>query len=150
DPHLLNLRPTNPLLQAGHWKNYTFDPNRIDLDAVYPKIVEGSWAVLASPTYSEVCRVKRVTSLSASRFAISGKLTRIVPDHFAHSSSFTLDNTTVYAQSEPLELVERPLREPVYGSQVTLEELAPELVPRQPLAITGKSQRIRLTRAAHN
>jgi hypothetical protein len=150
DPLILHLNRGSPLLQSGQWKGFALDPAAIDLDAVYPKILAGSWAVLVSPSYRELCRVSQVTSLSASRFALSGKFSRIVPDVLEHASSFDLRSTTVFAQSEQLDVVERPLAEPIYGAHVALGQLAPELAPGQALALTGKRQRLRLTLSARN
>jgi hypothetical protein len=150
DPLILHLDATSPLLDHGQWKNFVLDATKIDLDAVYTKVLAGSWAVLVSPTRRELCRVSQVTSLSDSRFALSGKFTRIVPDVLEHASSFGLRSTTVFAQSEQLELVERPVAEPVYGSHIALGQLAPELAPAQTLALSGKRQRLRLTLKARN
>lgn len=151
DPHILHLDASSGLIDAkGNWLNYVLNPAQIDLDAVYPKITAGSWVVFASPDYWEVSRVSQVTSTSDSRFALSGKFTRFVPDILEHSNFFDLRNTTVFAQSEALTLAERPIRDPVYGASLALDQLASDLQPGQALAFSGKRQRLQVTRLAHN
>jgi hypothetical protein len=136
DPHLLRLNAAarQALLDNGQWKGFPLDATALDLDAVYPKIVAGGWAVLDSPGYRELCRVKAVASLSLAKFGLSAKVTRITPEFLEHADKFDRRDTTVFAQSEELAMVEPPRRDPVYGSVVALEELAPDLAPRQPLA----------------
>jgi hypothetical protein len=117
DPRLLRIRAASGLLtpSGDQWANYTLNPERIDLDIVYPKITAGSWVVFDSPPYRELSRVSQVTTTSASRFAISGKFTQFVPDAFEHSGFFDLRNTAVFAQSDPA-LAERPIRDPGTGT----------------------------------
>jgi hypothetical protein len=134
----------------GHWKNYALNPRHIDLDAVYPKITEGSWLVLQSAIDTEVVRASQVLTTSVTRFALSGKLTRIVPDLLENAAHFGLQGTTVYGQSEALHLAPRPINDPVFGNSVEFEQLAPALLPGQALAFSGKRQRLWLTRLAHN
>ncbi len=158
DTRLLNFRGTNLSQIAnrdGTWKNFNLDVDpatnaiAIDLDTVYPKIVVGSWIVLVSPTYSEVSRVAGATTASRADFALSGKVTRIVPDALENTNQFGLRTTTVFAQSEELAILERPVREPVYGTTLTLGQLAPDLVPGQPLAFSGKRLRLRIAVSAN-
>lgn len=153
DPRLLRLnRAARTALtdDQGNWKDYVLDPARIDLDAVYPKITANSWVVLESPTYTEVTRASQVIQTSVSRFALSGKLTRVVPDNLENPGKFGLQGTTVYGQSEALGMAERPIRDPVYGSALDLGQLAPDLLPGQALAFRGKRQRLTLTRLARS
>ncbi len=152
DPRLLRIRAGSSLLtrSGDQWANYTLNSERIDLDIVYPKITVGSWVVFDSPPYRELARVSRVTTTSASRFAMSGKFTQFVPDAFEHSSFFDLRTTAVFAQSEALPLAERPVRDPVYGNEIALGQLAPDLLPGQALAVAGKRLRLQLTRRARN
>ena len=138
----------------GTWKNFNLDANpatgltELDLDAVYPKIVVGSWVVLLSPTYSECCRVSAVNTVSRAAFSLTGKVTRITPDTLENAGQFGLRDTTVFAQSEELRILERPIRAPVYGAVVTLGQLAPDLQPGQPLAFSGKRLRVQVVPTA--
>src|SRR5205085_6686899 len=129
DPSLMNLPSTAPVT-SGAWNNYAIDTTgtNIDLDAGYPKIVEGSWIVLAGGAdpggaltgYVELYNVTAVTQLSRTAFAISGKITRLSFDTNINLSKFSLPATQVLAQSELLTLARRPLLYPAYGSMLVL------------------------------
>ena len=82
DPRLLNTTGTRlgELLDGNDWKDFQLHSDHIDLDTIYAKIVPGSWVVLVSPTEVESSRVKSVTSVSRAQYALSAKVTRIVPD----------------------------------------------------------------------
>ena len=157
DTRLFNFRGTKIGLIAnedGTWKNYNLDVNpvtagvELDLDTVYPKIVVGSWVVLVSPTYNEVCQVEAVNTVSRAAFSLTGKVTRITPDILENPRQFGLRDTTVFAQSEELRILERPLRASVYGTVLALGQFAPDLLPGQPLALSGKRQRLRVAPSA--
>ena len=90
------------------WKNFAPNAAQIDLDTTYPKIISGSWLVVASPSYVELCRVQAVTSFSRADFSMSAKVASVTPDLLENPAQFNLRNTAVFAQSECLELSERP------------------------------------------
>jgi hypothetical protein len=153
DPLLLRLddeAKAKLLGPDGNWSGYGLDSTKIDLDTVYPKITTDSWLVLQSPTYTEVVRASEVQTLSIRQFALSGKITRIVPDVLENADQFDRQKTTVYGQSEGLRLAARPIGDPVFSATVDLEQLSPDLLPGQAVAFTGKPQRLQLTRLAHN
>ena len=116
-----------------HWLDYVLDPERLDLDAAYPRITAGSWFALASgeegqgspalPGYVELYRAERVTQVSRTDFGLSARITRLTPDTDEHltAARYGLRETLVLAQSEPLSPVARPLPFPVYGDQLTLD-----------------------------
>jgi hypothetical protein len=149
DPRILKIT-NKALVLYGNWTNFGLSADQVDLDAVYPKIIEASWVVFDSPPYREVSRVSRVTTTSVVGFALSAKCTRIYPDRFENIGSFNRRNTSVFAQSEALAMAERPLRDPVYGSSIVLGQLVPELQPGQAIAVGGRRQHLRLTRQARN
>jgi hypothetical protein len=143
DPSLLN-----PNVVAGtEWDDFDFNPDLVDLDAVYPGIVVGSWLAFVAPDYSELSRADEVTSLSRSDFAISAKVTRVTPDGFENKSKFTKwrRETAVFAQSEELDIIDAPIRAPVVGLVLELGHLEPELAPGQPIAASGPRQHLRVT-----
>lgn len=135
------------------WQNGSIDPahKRIDLDAVYQKIVPGSWLVLAggskghSPMgYVELYRVDAVAQRSQAQYGMSGKYSFVIV-HSAENldtNVFGLRETVVLAQSEPLVPASRPLRYPVFGETLDLQERQPGLQPGQLIAVSGKRQRI--------
>jgi hypothetical protein len=166
DPRMLRTDGTThigDITDGVTWKNYVISSSRIDLDAAYPKVVADSWVALVSnrsvagsaalPGYTELYRARAVSIRSRTDFGMSGKITRITPDSQEHldSTTFTIPETLVLAQSEELLSAPRPLRFPLFGASLTLGSLGPPeaghyagqgLTPGQPLAVSGKRQRI--------
>jgi predicted phage baseplate assembly protein len=154
DPRLLRLPEGYP--HAGlDWVNDSIDPSarQIDLDAPYPKIVIGSWVALAGGSGVDepngrvaLYQVQGTAQTSLSKYAISGKLTRLTVDSAAYldgdTPTFGLRSTAVLAQPDALALARRPLLYPVYGSVLVLDLRAPDLQPGQWIAVSGKRQRI--------
>lgn len=98
---------------ASEWPDFDISArsgNYVDLDGTHPDIVANSWVVLSRPTYRELWQVEAVEELSRAEFAISGKVTRLKLTGGENYSIFDdhVRDTTVYAVSEPLTLVERP------------------------------------------
>lgn len=140
DPRLLNAAGTrlDELLDGDNWKDFQLHSDRIDLDTVYAKIVPGSWMVLVSPTAVACSRITSVTAVSRAQYALSAKVTRIVPDILEQADRFGLRDTTVFAHSEALQLAERPITTPVTGNQVTLAQRVEGLTTGQLLAFSGQ------------
>ena len=136
--------------RRNEWPNFeirTINPPRIDLDADYPKILEGSWVALVKPTYVELYRAQVVTSHSRTDFTLTAKSTRIETDTDEHLSWFGLRETVALAQSEKLVRADRPITTPVFGNEVVLDELVDgfdeddlDLV-KKPLIVSGKLAR---------
>ncbi|MEN6375928.1 MAG: putative baseplate assembly protein [Smithella sp.] len=165
DPRILDVDST--LATGAEWKSFAIDQaaQTIDLDAPYPKILKGGWLVLSRPgliddTYTEAYQVTRLSLCSRKDFALSSDITRIVLDTGNNLNDFGLRNTTVYAQSEELEMADVPFRSaegeetlnvrlgagmltPVEGSQITLDRYLPELQKGQLLIVSGKPPRLK-------
>ena len=154
-------------IPVGTWTNFGITGNHIDLDSAYPRIVPGSWVVLVNDAgFAELYKADAVSHPSRADFALSGKVTRIVPDTTAHLSSFDLRETLVFAQSEQLDLANGPLispqpgslaaalnREaallaPVEGSMISLSRRVPALEAGRKVIVTGKPLRVRVTAAS--
>ncbi|TNJ35441.1 hypothetical protein [Arenimonas terrae] len=139
---------------ARRWKDFAIIGSDIDLDGAFPKVVAGSWFLLAGggtapgsaslPGWVELYKAERVTQRSRSGFGLSGKITRLVPDTDKNLDQFRnrLRETVVFAQSEELPLAERPLAYPLYGSLLPLPHRDEQLVRGQVLAVSGQRQRI--------
>jgi hypothetical protein len=146
DPRLLSNSGTQLNLLTDHdgsgnitnWKNFALNAAQLDLDTTYPKILIGSWIVLASPTYVELCRVNSLTNLSRADFALSMKVTRIAPDILENPAQFDLRNTLVFAQSELLEMSAQPITDPISGATIPLAQPPTGLVKGQWLVASGK------------
>jgi hypothetical protein len=148
---------------VGEWEDFRITGNALDLDAAYPKMVAGSWVALVnSADYVELYKAVTVSFPSRADFALSGKVTRIVPDTTEHFSLFGLRDTLVWGQNEPLELSSGPLLTPPPGSLsaslprdlgllaplegpvIRLDRLIPVLPGGRILIVTGKPLRARV------
>ncbi|MDN3556265.1 putative baseplate assembly protein [Halomonas maura] len=147
------------LLATGsrwEWKDFTIDPPTIDLDTDNAKIVAGGWIALVSnepgrgsadlPGYTELYRAEKVIHRTRNAFGISGKITRIHPDTDENltAARYPLRRTLVLAQSERLVPAATPLRHPVHGDALVLGRREDGLRPGQPLALSGRRQRLGL------
>jgi hypothetical protein len=128
----------------------TEDPNVVWLDAAYPQIASQSWIVLLRPAANGVpqrviTRVEGTGDQSRADYGIAAKVTRVAlrepwldlegndRDDFA-----TVRGTAVFAQSEPLELVEEPISLPVSGGDLELAGLYDGLQPGRWLIVSGE------------
>jgi hypothetical protein len=159
DPRMLRFQDDTLGLTTGNgteWKNYRILGTRLDLDGAFPKVLPGSWLVLAGgrggpgspslPGWVELYRAKTVTQLSRAQYGLSGKVTRVVPDTNENLDRFEdrLRETLVLAQSEELAITEFPVTHPAYGKEVVLARRDEFLAPGQAVAVNGRRQRLRV------
>jgi hypothetical protein len=113
---------------------------RIYLDAVYPKIIESSWIVLLKPYYVELYKATTVTVDSQTDFTLTSKTNRIDLDATEHLSWFYQNrrDTVVFAQSELLDLADRPLTLPLFGDKVILDKPVKGLEKGRLIIVSGK------------
>jgi len=140
-PGLINTPASGP----WQWKGFNIaSSGQIDLDAAYPKIVVGSWFALTSSGVAQLYKVQSARAVSISNFGLSGKVTELAADFQDPSITtvFSLPLTEVWAQSDPLEVAEQPLTDPLYGTLLDLQELRPDLAGLQVVALSGKRQKI--------
>ena len=164
DPNMLDRHVSANLAAIGKLTDYGSSGNHnyvwsglnpstvIDLDAVYPKIVQGSWVVLVLPEgfdpvrsvpgYVDLYQVSGVVTVSRSDFAMSGKITRISPDLTNDLSAFRPGLSSALVQSELLPVTLQPLNYPLYGSTIDLQTVRPDLVGVQQVALFGTAQKI--------
>lgn len=143
--------PTND----NEWPSLTISDidefcDTIQLDAAYPRILTGSWLVLSSPDDQEVYQVKEAVESSRTGFTLASKTTRIKlqGENLQRKFDDQVRETTVFAQSERLELAEKPLVEPVQGNKITLDRLVPDIERGRPLVVSGKRARIMIAETA--
>jgi phage-related baseplate assembly protein len=158
DPHLLFNTTAAPAGMIDSvtkdWLGYSIQGGRIDLDASYPKILAGSWVLLAGgdgvtglpslPGRVELYRADKVKHLSRLAFGMSGRITAITPDTSTNLTQFQLDEALVFAQSEEVALAKRPLAYPLYGTTVSTGRVCRDLMPQQSIAVSGRRQRVRI------
>lgn len=156
------------LITDGTWNDFEFEPdnppNTIELDSVYPKILVGSWVVLkrnpsriitlrkgneltlhkgsdvdaVKEVNSELCQIVEVESPSVSKFALSAKISQIVPDITDELGYFGRRETVVFVQSEELIIADRPLLDPITGTSVTLSGPVDGLVKGRLVVAQGR------------
>jgi hypothetical protein len=159
-PELLSTQNTGNLINNGEWVDFSIDreAKTIDLDKVYPKILDDSWIILdrTEPTpyfgqtldgYTELYRPEpgKVGAISRADFGLSAKVTRIVVRDNVNMFVFKLRDTTAYVVSEHLPMATRRLDDPVYGTGLRLAATDTGLLPGRALAVSGT--RLRIQRA---
>jgi predicted phage baseplate assembly protein len=112
----------------------------IYLDAVYPRITQGSWVVFSRPNYEEVYQVETVEEASQTNFTLTAKTTRLElrGENLVEKFAKGRRDTVVFAQSEALEIAEYPLVEPVEGDEVLLDRRVDDLVGGRTLIFSGE------------
>lgn len=94
------------------WK-YTIDSQTIHLDNAYPGVLPQSWLVLSKPGYQELYRASTVAESALTRYAMSGKTTKVDLDTNENIGLFagaSYREVAVFGQSEELPLLaEKPL-----------------------------------------
>jgi hypothetical protein len=129
------------------WPGFGFTSgDTIHLDAVYPLIAVGSWVVLSVSDYEEVYEVLEVEEESRTDFTLTAKTTRLKlsGENLRARFGTRLRDTTVYAQSERLELAEYPVDDPVEGDELSLAAPPGDLEPLRTLVVEGKRSRVRV------
>jgi hypothetical protein len=134
------------------WRGYCIQSSSaVNLDSTYPKVAVGSWFALVTGSQVQLYKVATAITQSLAEFALSGKVTTLGAD-FADTSigtTFALNATAVYAQSDQLTLAPQPLDHPLYGLVIDLEDLRPDLAPVQLIAIIGTAQKLTVNTLKH-
>ncbi|MBC9251671.1 putative baseplate assembly protein [Pseudomonas alcaligenes] len=114
---------------------------QIHLDGSYPKMVAGSWVVLAVPDYEEVYEVLENAEDARVAFTLGGKATRLTLSGENLSDQFNshLRDTAVYGESVELAWASRPRSGLVEGNLLHLASLQPDLEAGRWLALSGLS-----------
>jgi uncharacterized phage protein gp47/JayE len=127
--------------QKTRWPDFEIkDPKEkiIDLDRIYPKILEKSFIVFRKPKYEELYKALTVVSAARADYGLTSKTTRIHLDTAEHLSWFPLRDTEVFVQSEQLEIAEQPVTTPVFGKEILLDTEVEDLEQDRILVLTGK------------
>jgi predicted phage baseplate assembly protein len=111
----------------------------VDLEAVHP-VSSGTWAVLSTPSASHLFTVSSTLETGLTRFAISGRVTRVT----LSGSGFTAfeemrRDLVVHAQSDALTLTDVEIDPPVTGdgAQIALDRVVTELPAGRTLLLAG-------------
>ncbi len=110
----------------------------ISLDRSYPSVLEGGWAVLVKPDYSELFAIEGARDASRAEFALSGKSTllRLSGDRLSIYAN-AVQETSVLLESEQLARARTPVTEPVAGSVLDLAGVVDGLLPGRRIIAQG-------------
>lgn len=140
----------NKLKTPDLWKEWPLDnTERFDgayLDRVYDGIAPGSLALVHSTssgvTRRQVLGVASAEGSPRTAYGFSGKTTNVgFDDDWWFGIKYnmnTLRSTLVYAQSEPLEIIEESVTGDVSGRQIELAELYSELKSGRWVIVSGE------------
>ena len=138
------------------WPRFTVVPdgatgNVVDLDALHPEVLPGSWAALVSPTATELYGVERSEAVAAADFALAGTVTRLTLTGAGIAQRFgnQVRQTLVLADSAELGLAEAPVTEPVQGATVELAAPVPRLPGGRLLVAGGRRARLAVAPGVH-
>ncbi|WCM54386.1 putative baseplate assembly protein [Pseudomonas sp. WJP1] len=132
----------------GQSRLYPRDVHTVHLDASYPRLVAGSWLVLALPDYQELYQILEAGEDARAAFTLSSKTTRLKlrGEQLRELFNEHLRDTTVYGESIELPWALRPVSGLLSGHELTLDGLQAQLQEGQWLAISG----LTLAAAAQN
>jgi predicted phage baseplate assembly protein len=133
------LHSTDP----GDWPSFTPPPaEQLDLDAVYGSAVAGGWVAVERPGNIVTAQIRRVMDTAGVNYVMNAKISQLTlalapGQSVAPASMVELRQTTVYLQSERLELAPRPVTTAIQGRTIDLDGLYEDLRPGQALAVSG-------------
>lgn len=135
------------------WPNFGISSDQdqavvLDLDAVYPSVVSGSRVALVSGTETGLYQVTQAELVWRTDYGLSSRITRLTLAG-AGTGDFDPRTTTVFAQSEPLELYAEEVEQkpPVEGKKLEVATLEPQLETGRSLVVSGKRMRARVKNA---
>ncbi|MFC3677414.1 putative baseplate assembly protein [Ferrovibrio xuzhouensis] len=70
----------------SEWPGFGVDPGRLDLDAVYPAVLAGSYTVLMQPTALTLSVARTVRTAAEAAFSLTGQATQILSEALASLS----------------------------------------------------------------
>jgi photosystem II stability/assembly factor-like uncharacterized protein len=167
-PGILNQRTSQLFVGAPtmgfetqEWENFQFPDTqprlgtRINLDTVYPKILNGSQILLKNQNHCEIITVSDITEIQQRQFTLDAKVSQITPiESLSNLSRFDRRTTIVLTQSDRLTPACDPLTiaiqqqsiflDPLSPTQIHLQQYVPGLQRDQRLLISGKHPRAQI------
>ncbi|GAB4578163.1 MAG: hypothetical protein Fur0022_08960 [Anaerolineales bacterium] len=123
-------------------------PNILTLDAEYNQITPQSWVAVQRGDESEprIFQVNEVKTVSLAAYGLSGKVTELtlsgewlnISGEQTDWSAEILRKTTIYAQSERLELAEEPITDPIAEDKIELGALYDGLESGRWIIVSGE------------
>lgn len=116
----------------------------VDLDNFYPKVLPGSWIVLSDPGIGEeIYRVEHAHAVFRDEFTLRSKITRIATDIQKDLDKFSVRETTILLNSEPL-IIADTKEMFLDGNEIEFDCYVPDLKNGLILIVSGKSMRARV------
>ena len=139
------------IILPTQWTRFIISPaaSSVDLDSLYQEMQAGSFVVLAKGSaargadhYVELYTVTSVAEVSREEFGLAGKVTRLGLNGANYSLfQHEVRGTSVFGQSEQLQLAEYPLTQTISGNHLPVN-VAPEgLLAGRRLLIRGARAR---------
>jgi hypothetical protein len=129
-------------MNGSRWLDFgPFSPFVVSATRV-PSIAKSAQPIPAE--VAQLYQVQHATTVSLSEFGISGKVTELSTDYADPNlgTTFQLQPTQVWAQSEELTVAPQPLDYPLYGAALDLAALRPDLAAITGVAVSGTRQKI--------
>jgi hypothetical protein len=121
------------------------------LDMTHPQILPNSWVVVTRPPDTEViARVLSVVETAMSKYTMSAKVSQLDLDSDVPPPTEFLDirKTTIYGQSEQLEVAEKPITSSIKESPIDLDRIYDGLSAGQTVIVSGESTDLTKGRAS--
>jgi len=114
----------------------------VEVDGDHPAVLAGSWLVLVEGSQTYVAQAREVDTAGASRWTLSGPITKFRPegrtsDDNAGLTNFTRPGAAVYCASSPLPAAQMPDPDPLTGRRVTVAATDPPLPPGRRILLSG-------------
>ena len=110
----------------------------LHLDAVYPGMAEDTWIALRGPDRFTVKKIESSVEVVRSFYPLSNRVTRVTLGDAVDLDKLRVRSASVLAQSDPLDLADAPILEPVAGTQLLLDRAYLGLGAGEFVAITGE------------
>ncbi len=146
-PSILTTTPGAVITNRTEWPLEEPDFMRLTLDAVYDRIQTDSWIVVDRPAPNTptlrqhiVADAKQILTLSRTDYGVAVRATQGLLDQDWRVQADTLSTVrqmVVYAQSEPLTLVEQPDETEISGDSIVLDREIGNLYPGQTMMVSG-------------
>lgn len=145
DPNLLVIDGKPPTGAEGSKPPYSWTgfavagegERVIEIDGVHPALLAGSWVVLQQPGEIHPYLVEAAEPDGASKFAISGPLTRTTLDVADDLDTFTRPSAVVHCVSVPLDAAQEPAQRLVGGRTISVQVCDPPLPVGRRIVISG-------------
>ncbi|MBV6625833.1 MAG: putative baseplate assembly protein [Rivularia sp. (in: Bacteria)] len=138
--------------KENQWPHFKFPDEvkleKIDLNTIYPKILENSWMVLLNENRFQAIKVDKVSTDSVSEFSLTSEVTKITFNNSADLSDFGRRKTQVLIQSESLALAPEVLTvtmqqeniflDPINKDKIYLSKFISDLHSDKTLIVSGK------------